>query len=138
MKQTPLIVYRNWTSPEYRCYWRAVNPDTKVAVVFGLVAANRYGTDVTLWKGLQGRGDPYRTLLRETITAFLNSYNSLNYPYPTLSVIQRLNWALLGSQRAVLLTALHFKRANSGGSAHLTCKFHPCQWNYLIYFISTF
>ncbi|CAK9315343.1 unnamed protein product [Citrullus colocynthis] len=118
--------HENWTNPDYRCYWRAVNPDTKVAVIFGLGAANRYGTDLTLWNGLQGRGDPYRTLLREAITAFLNSYNSVNFPYPTLSVVQRLNWALLGSPRAVLLTALRFKRANSG-YGHVTCKFDPCQ-----------
>ena len=56
-------------------------PDTKVAVAFGLLAARRYGTYMTLWQGLQGRGDPYRTLLREGTTAFLNSYNSLQFPY---------------------------------------------------------
>ncbi|KAG6571035.1 hypothetical protein SDJN03_29950, partial [Cucurbita argyrosperma subsp. sororia] len=118
--------HENWTNPYYKCYWRAVNPDMKVGVVFGVLAANRYGTDLTLWNGLQGRGDPYRTLLREAITAFLNSYNSVHFPYPALSVVEGLNWALLGSQRAVLHTALRFKRANSG-NGHVTCKFDPCQ-----------
>uniref|UniRef100_A0A0A0LJ27 Pollen Ole e 1 allergen and extensin family protein n=1 Tax=Cucumis sativus TaxID=3659 RepID=A0A0A0LJ27_CUCSA len=117
----------NWTNPDYKCYWRAVNPDTKVAVVFGVIAAKRYGTDLTLEKGLQGRGDPYKTLLREAITALLNSYNSLHFPYPPLSVVKHFNWALLSSQRSVLLTALHFKHANSGGYSHVSCKFERCK-----------
>ncbi|XP_050363447.1 probable amidase At4g34880 [Argentina anserina] len=114
--------HQSWTRPEYRCYWRAVRPDTKVAVVFGLPAAERYGTDLTLWQGLQGRGDPYRTLLRESITAFLNSYNSLQYTYNTFAVVQQMNSGLMGSQRNVLYTALRFIRANSG-HGRATCKF---------------
>ena len=112
--------------PEYKCYWRVVNKDTKVVVVFGMVAARRYGTDITLWKGLEGRGDPYRTLLREGITALLNSYSSLHFSYHSLAVLQHMNLALLGSTRTVLLTALRFKRANSG-SGNVTCKFTPCK-----------
>ncbi|KAK9287143.1 hypothetical protein L1049_015554 [Liquidambar formosana] len=119
--------YQSWTMPQYKCYWRAVNPDTKVALIFGLLAARRYGTDMTLWGGLQGRGDPYRTLLREGTTAFLNSYNSLQFPYNTLAVIQHMNWALMGSRPNLLLTALRFKRANSGGSGNISCKFTPCK-----------
>ncbi|KAL4616073.1 hypothetical protein ACB092_07G172500 [Castanea dentata] len=119
-------LHDNWTMPEYKCYWRAVNPDTKVAVAFGLLAARRYGTDMTLWQGLQGRGDPYRTLLREGTTAFLNSYNSLQFPYNAIGVIQRMNWALMGSNRNVLLTALRFRRANSG-NGQVSCKFTPCK-----------
>lgn len=119
--------HSNWTMPEYKCYWRAVNPDTKVAVAFGLLAARRYGTDMTLWQGLQGRGDPYRTLLREGTTAFLNSHNSLQFPYNAIGVIQRMNWALMGSNRNVLLTALRFRRANSG-YGQVSCKFNPCEW----------
>ncbi|GMY05513.1 protodermal factor 1 [Fagus crenata] len=118
--------HESWTMPEYKCYWRAVNPDTKVAVAFGLLAARRYGTDMTLWQGLQGRGEPYRTLLREGTTAFLNSYNSLQFPYNAIGVIQRMNWALMGSSRNVLLTALRFRRANSG-YGQLSCKFTPCK-----------
>ncbi|KAF3965084.1 hypothetical protein ACB098_07G139600 [Castanea mollissima] len=119
-------LHDNWTMPEYKCYWRAVNPDTKVAVAFGLLAAGRYGTDMTLWQGLQGRGDPYRTLLREGTTAFLNSYNSLQFPYNATGVIQRMNRALMGSNRNVLLTALRFRRANSG-YGQVSCKFTPCK-----------
>ncbi|EEF34102.1 conserved hypothetical protein [Ricinus communis] len=118
--------HQNWTMLEYKCYWRAVNPDMKVAVVFGLLAARRYGTDMTLWEGLQGRGDPYKTLLREGTTALLNSYNSLEFPYNSISVVTHMNWALMGSQRSVLLTALRFIRANSG-SGRATCKFTPCK-----------
>ncbi|KAI3409443.1 uncharacterized protein J3R85_019338 [Psidium guajava] len=118
--------HEKWMMPEYKCYWRAVNPDTKVALVFGLMAARRYGTDVTLWQGLKGRGDPYRTLLREGATALLNSYNSIRFPYHTLGVIQHMNWALMGSTQDVLLTALRFKRANSGYGT-TTCKFTPCK-----------
>ncbi|KAG6779624.1 hypothetical protein POTOM_016017 [Populus tomentosa] len=118
--------HQSWTMPEYKCYWRAVSPDMKVAAVFGLLAARRYGTDMTLWQGLQGRGDPYRTLLREGTTALLNSYNSIEFPYNAISVVTRMNWALMGSQRSVLLTALRFMRANSG-YGRVTCKFNTCK-----------
>lgn len=118
--------HEKWTAPEYKCYWKVVNPDMKVASVFGLLAAQKYGTDMTLREGLQGRGDPYRTLLREAITSLLNSYNSLLFPYHTLGVIQHMSLALMGSQQNVLLTALRFKRANSG-SGNLTCKFTACK-----------
>lgn len=112
--------------PEYKCYWRWVNPETKVAVAFGMAAARRYGTDMTLWNGLHGRADPYRTLLREGITALLNSYNSFHFSYHPLGVIQHMNWALMGSTRTVLITALHFMMANSG-SGNVTCNFTPCK-----------
>ncbi|GAB2225229.1 hypothetical protein Droror1_Dr00006020 [Drosera rotundifolia] len=117
--------YRYWMMPEFRCYWKVVNPDTTVALIFGPLAARRYGIDMTLWNGLQGRGDPYRTLLREGITAFLNSYNSLQFPYNAFSVIEHMNTALLGSPRNVLFTALRFRHANSG-SGGVTCRFRAC------------
>ncbi|BFG42275.1 hypothetical protein CerSpe_285490 [Prunus speciosa] len=118
--------HQQWTLPEHNCYWRAVSPDTKVAVVFGLEAARRYGTDLTLLQGLQGRGEPYRTLLREGITAFLNSYNSLQFPYNSIAVVQHLNYGLMGSNRNVLFTALRFIRANSG-YGRVPCKFTACK-----------
>ncbi|GAV80537.1 Pollen_Ole_e_I domain-containing protein [Cephalotus follicularis] len=118
--------HQNWTMPEYKCYWKVVNRDAKVAVVFGPLAARRYGTDMTLWEGMQGRGDPYRTLLREGTTALLNSYNSLQFRYNAISVITHMNMALMGSTRSVLLTALRFMRANAG-SDKVTCKFTPCK-----------
>ncbi|CAL5377045.1 hypothetical protein CsSME_00009219 [Camellia sinensis var. sinensis] len=118
--------YWNWTMPGYECYWKAVTPDMKVAVVFGLIAARRYGTDMTLRQGMEGRGDPYRTLLREGTTALLNSYNSIQFPYHPLGVIHHMNWALLGSTRLVLHTAIRFMRANSG-SGKVSCKFTPCK-----------
>lgn len=123
--QASACPYENWTMPEYRCYWR-VNPDTKVAVAFGPMAASRYGTDMTLWSALQGRGDPYRTLLREGTAALLNSYDSIEFAYHTLGVIHHMNWALVGSPQQVLLAALRFKRANSG-YGHVSCKFTPCK-----------
>lgn len=113
--------------PQYKCYWRVLNPDTKVSVIFGLMASRKYGNDITLWQGLQGRGDPYRTLLREAITAFLNSYNSLQFPYHTIGVVHHMNLALMGSQRSALVTALRFLRANSGYGSNVTCKFTPCK-----------
>ncbi|XP_042493757.1 protodermal factor 1 [Macadamia integrifolia] len=116
---------QNWLMQEYRCYWKVVSPETKVAVAFGLIAAKSYGTDMTLQEGLLGRGDLYRTLLREGTTALLNSYNSMQFPYPTLGVIEHMNMALLGSSSQVLLTALRFKRANSG-FGKVGCKFTPC------------
>ncbi|KAK4437670.1 putative amidase [Sesamum alatum] len=119
--------YQQWMMPEHRCYWKVVTPDTKVAVVFGLIAAHKYGTDMTLWQGMRGRGDPYRTLLREATTALLNSYNSVQFPYHPLGVIQHMNWALMGSTRHVLHTALSFMRANSGTGTNATCRFTSCK-----------
>uniref|UniRef100_A0A7N0U5V8 Uncharacterized protein n=1 Tax=Kalanchoe fedtschenkoi TaxID=63787 RepID=A0A7N0U5V8_KALFE len=115
-----------WTNAQYKCYWRAINPDTKVAVAFGPIAAKKYGTNISLWQSLQGRGDTYKTLLREATTAYLNAFNSLQFPYNALSVVQRTNDALVGSPRLALLTALKFKRANSG-YGKIPCKFTPCK-----------
>ncbi|KAG6479347.1 uncharacterized protein LOC122020969 [Zingiber officinale] len=121
--------YYKWTMVEYKCYWRMVSPDTRVAIAFGPVAAGRYGAETTLWEALQGRRDVYRTLLREGTTSLLNSYNSLSFYYPTLSVIDLMNRALLGSQQEVVLAALRFRRANSGafgGDSIVACNFTPC------------
>ncbi|XP_010526903.1 PREDICTED: uncharacterized protein LOC104804336 [Tarenaya hassleriana] len=118
--------HQYWTRPEYKCYWRALSPDTKVAVAFGVIAGRKYGTDITLWEALQGRGEAYKTLLREATTSLLNSYNSFQFPYSPISVITDTNLALVAnSQRRVLLTALRFLRANSG-SGKVTCRFTPC------------
>ncbi|KAB2097491.1 hypothetical protein ERO13_A01G164300v2 [Gossypium hirsutum] len=118
--------HQYWTMPEYKCYWRVLNPETKVSLIFGPLAARRYGSDMTLWESLQGRGDPYKTLLREATTALLNSYNTLQFPYNSIGVVTRTNWALMGSTRGVLITALRFIRANSG-SGRVTCKLTPCK-----------
>ena len=123
-----LPLSRYWTMPEYKCYWRVLNPESKVALIFGPLAARRYGTDMTLSEGLQGRGDPYKTLLREGTTALLNSYNSLQFPYNSIGVVTHMNWALMSSTRGVLITALRFIRANSG-SGRVTCKLAPCKWS---------
>jgi len=112
--------------PEYKCYWKVVGPDTKVAVAFGPVATGKYGTNMTLMEGLHGKGDTYLTLLREATTALLNSYNSIQFPYPTLSVINYTNLALLGSSQQALMIALRFKRANAGVSGQVGCNFAPC------------
>ncbi|KAL5986009.1 hypothetical protein ACLOJK_027999 [Asimina triloba] len=117
---------QDWSMREYRCYWKVVGPDTKVAVAFGLIAARRYGTDMSLGEALQGRGDVYRTLLREATTALLNSYNSIQFTYPPLTVVAHMNDALMGPTQDALLTALRFKRANSG-RGNLHCNFTPCK-----------
>lgn len=119
--------YEKWMMAEYRCYWRVVMPETKVAVAFGLIAGNRYGSDMSLAQGLTGSGDPYRTLLREGTAALLNSYNSVRFAYNPIEVVQRMNWALLGSTQQVLHTALSFLRANSGAGSNATCGFTPCK-----------
>ncbi|KAL9244873.1 hypothetical protein vseg_018591 [Gypsophila vaccaria] len=117
--------YVYWMMPEYKCNWRVVNPDMSVALVFGPLAAQKYGTDLTLSNALQGKGDPYKTLLREGVTSLLNSYNSLNFSYNALQVFHHFNEALLGSDRTVLLTALRFKRANYG-HGQVPCKLNSC------------
>nr|VDD28876.1 unnamed protein product [Brassica oleracea] len=115
--------HKLWIRPEYRCYWKVIGPDTKVAVAFGLVAGRRYGNDMTVGEALKGRGEAYKTLLREATTALLNSYNSLGFPYNSVAVITYTNMALLGnSQHDVLMTAIRFIKANSG-----TCKFTECK-----------
>ncbi|CAN1140316.1 hypothetical protein LINPERPRIM_LOCUS24767 [Linum perenne] len=125
--------HQTWAETEYRCYWRIVSPETKVAVAFGIPAAQRYGTEMTLLEALQGRGDPYRTLLREATTSLLNSYNSLHFRYDPVTVVTRTNSALMGSQRDALYAALRFIRANSGSpsaataSPAVTCRFSPCK-----------
>ncbi|XP_007041917.2 PREDICTED: protodermal factor 1 [Theobroma cacao] len=124
--QASACSHQYWTMPEYKCYWRVLNPESKVALIFGPLAARRYGTDMTLWESLQGRGDPYKTLLREGTTALLNSYNSLQFPYNSVAVVTRMNWALMGSTRGALITALRFIRANAG-SGNVTCKLTPCK-----------
>ncbi|KAL5725742.1 hypothetical protein ACHQM5_008857 [Ranunculus cassubicifolius] len=116
-----------WLRPEYRCHWRFVHPDTKVVVAFGLIAGRRYGTDMNLWQGIQGRGDIYRTLLREATTALLNSYNSIQIRYPTLIVLEQLNWALMATPKDALLMALRFKRANSGYGNAIHCNLTTCK-----------
>ncbi|GMH23660.1 hypothetical protein Nepgr_025503 [Nepenthes gracilis] len=117
--------YQYWLMPEYKCYWKVVHPDMKVALIFGPSAARIYGMEMTLQVGLQGRGDLYRTLLREGITALLNSYNSFYFPYNPFRVVESLNKALMGSPRSILRTARRFMKANSGHD-QVTCKFKAC------------
>ncbi|KAL4572891.1 hypothetical protein LXL04_019679 [Taraxacum kok-saghyz] len=120
--------YRMWTMPQHECYWRVLAPDLKVSFVFGPLAARKYGNDITLRGSMEGRGDPYRTLLREATTALLNSYNSIQFPYHPFDVVQRVNYALVqGSTRQVLMTALQFLRANSGRPGNVSCKFTTCK-----------
>ncbi|CAL9204492.1 uncharacterized protein LOC103976309 [Musa acuminata AAA Group] len=121
--------YGKWLMPQYQCYWRVVNPDTRVAIAFGPVAAGRYGVELTMWEALHGRGDLYRTLLREATASLLNSYNTLNFLYPTLSVFDLMNRALVGSPQDALTVALRFRMANSGafGVETVGCNFTPCR-----------
>lgn len=118
--------YEYWVKIEYRCYWRLVSPNTKVSFAFGEAAAKKYGRNMTLWEGLQGRGDVYRVLLREATTSLLNSYNSFSFRYNTLSVFLHMNSALQGSLHDALKQALYFKRANLGGG-NTKCLLKPCK-----------
>jgi hypothetical protein len=112
-----------------------VTPNTTVAMAFGPMAAQRYGPDMTLREALDGRGDAYRTLLREATAALLNAYyNAPGGPflYPTTaSVIDHLNVALLSSAQRVLIEGARFRRANAGGGGpagrtKLPCELAPC------------
>ncbi|XP_057523855.1 protodermal factor 1-like [Amaranthus tricolor] len=116
--------YDYWMKAEYKCYWRAVKPETSVAEVFGPLAAQKYGSDITLYASLQGKGDPYKTLLRESVTALLNSWNSMRFPYFAPQVLHHFNKALMSdSTSSVLQTALKFRRVNTGSP----CKFETCK-----------
>lgn len=127
--------YDKWAA--LRCRWKVVTPNTTVAMAFGPLAAQRYGADMTLREALEGRGDMYRTLLREATAALLNAYyNAPGGPflYPTTeSVIDHMNGALASSAPAqrVLIEGARFRRANAGGGgpagrAKLTCDLTPC------------
>ncbi|CAM0948351.1 unnamed protein product [Alopecurus aequalis] len=127
--------YDTWALPEHRCHWKVVTPNTTVAMAFGPLAAQRYGPDMTLRDALDGRGDAYRTLLREATAALLNAYyNAPGGPflYPTTaSVIDHLNGALLSSAQRVLAEGARFRRANAGGGGpagrtRLPCELAPC------------
>jgi hypothetical protein len=127
-----MCTYSKWAAPEHPCYWKVVTPNTTVAMAFGPLAAQRYGSEVTLREALDGRGDVYRTLLREATAALLNAY--LNAPggpflYPTTaSVIDHMNGALRSSVQRVLIEGARFRRANTGGGGRtrLSCDFKPC------------
>nr|CAB3445222.1 unnamed protein product [Digitaria exilis] len=127
--------YDMWASPEHRCHWRVVTPNTTVAMAFGPLAAQRYGPELTLREALEGRGDMYRTLLREATAALLNAYYNAPggaFLYPTTaSVIDHMNGALLSSAQRVLIEGARFRRANAGGGGpagrtRLACDFTPC------------
>ncbi|TVU33726.1 hypothetical protein EJB05_25559 [Eragrostis curvula] len=127
--------YDMWAAPEHRCHWKVVTPNTTVAMAFGPLAAQRYGSELTLREALEGRGDMYRTLLREATAALLNAYyNAPGGPflYPTTaSVIDHMNGALLSSTQRVLIEGARFRRANSGGGGpagrtRLPCDFTTC------------
>ncbi|OEL17770.1 hypothetical protein BAE44_0021213 [Dichanthelium oligosanthes] len=133
--QGSACTYEQWASPEQRCHWRVVTPNTTVAMAFGPLAAQRYGSELTLREALEGRGDMYRTLLREATAALLNAYyNAPGGPflYPTTaSVIDHMNGALLSSAQRVLIEGARFRRANAGGGGaagrtRLQCDFTPC------------
>uniref|UniRef100_J3L8Q5 Uncharacterized protein n=1 Tax=Oryza brachyantha TaxID=4533 RepID=J3L8Q5_ORYBR len=114
------------------CNWKVVTPNTTVAMAFGPAAAQRYGSEMTLREALEGRGDMYRTLLREATAALLNAYYNApaaGFLYPTTaSVIDHMNGALLGSPERVLLEGARFRRANSGGGriTKIPCDLTPC------------
>ena len=74
-------------------------PGAKVEKAFGKRAGHHYGGEMTLLEALHGRGDVYRTLLREATTALLNSH---------------MNRVLSTTPQQALEVALRFKRANSG------------------------
>ncbi|KAL5708010.1 hypothetical protein ACHQM5_018851 [Ranunculus cassubicifolius] len=118
--------YEIWLRQENFCYW-AIDPNTKIAHVFGKIAAKRYGKHMTLLKGLQGKGEIYKTLLREAITALLNAYNNpFVFPYFSDEVISQTSMALTLAPKEAVQLALAFKRANVG-AGNFNCDFVPCK-----------
>ncbi|KAF9611262.1 hypothetical protein IFM89_028332 [Coptis chinensis] len=129
LPKTPISAcsHEMWTRPEYACHWGVAQPDTKVADVFGENAAKWYGTEMDLFQGIQGGDDYRKILLREGITALLNSYYNTQFTYPTLHVLDGMNRALRGTPQQALLMALWFEKANSGyGSSFPSCVLDPC------------
>lgn len=113
--------------PQHKCYWKVMNPDLKVELVFGPLASIRYGRNMTIYESMYGRRDPYRTLLREGTTALLNSYSSIVFAYEPHDIVHRLNWALMeDTVEQVLAAAKRFMKANSGATGNVTCKFTTC------------
>lgn len=102
-----------------------VRPSTKVAEAFGENAARRYGTDLNLWQGLQGKEELYETLLRETIATLLNAYHSTDFPYTPKDVIYRMNFTLADNQDQVIRTTMGFHNINNHYG--YGCDLTPCK-----------
>lgn len=118
---------QDWLNPQYKCYWRVWSPKTKVGVWYGPAATKKYGSTLTLEQGLRGSGEVHRVLLRESIAATLNAFNSLPFYYNAVEVDYHFNQALAGSDKDVLKWALNFKRANSGYNGKAKCLLTPCK-----------
>ncbi|KAK9666831.1 hypothetical protein RND81_14G214400 [Saponaria officinalis] len=120
-----------WIKPQYWCHWRSLQPNTSVSYVLGPLSITKFGNNISLKRALMGRGDPYRALLRETVTYLLNIYNSFaNAQYAIYDVSNLFNHALVSnSTHKVLRIAENLKRANSGARTHIPCKLTPCYLN---------
>ncbi|KAH7432144.1 hypothetical protein KP509_07G010300 [Ceratopteris richardii] len=118
---------QDWMNPKYRCYWRTWSPKTPIGLWYGPAANKRYGSSMTLEQGLRGSGEINRVLLRESIAATLNAFNSLPFYYNAVQVNYYFNQALAGSSKDVQKWALNFKRANSGYNGKARCLMTPCK-----------
>ncbi|MCO5582022.1 hypothetical protein L7F22_035912 [Adiantum nelumboides] len=118
---------QDWLNPQYKCFWRVWSPKTKVGVWYGPAASKKFGSSLTLEQGLRGSGEVNRVLLRESIAATLNAFNSLPFYYNAIQVSYHFNQALAGSNKDVLKWALNFKRANSGYNGKAKCLLTPCK-----------
>eukprot|EP00250_Pteridium_aquilinum_P003390 c13703_g1_i1 orf=485-1384(-) len=118
---------KDWLNPQYKCYWRVWSPKTKVGVWYGPAASKKYGSNLTLEQGLKGSGEVNRVLLRESIAATLNAFNSVPFYYNAVEVNYHFNQAFAGSDKDILKWALNFKRANSGYNGKAKCLLTPCK-----------
>lgn len=118
---------QEWLNPQYKCYWRVWSPKTKVGVWYGAAATKKFGDRLSLEEGLRGSGEVHRVLLRESIAATLNAFNSLPFYYNAVQVDLHFNEALAGSDKDALKWALNFKRANLGYNGKAKCLLTPCK-----------
>ncbi|KAJ7530745.1 hypothetical protein O6H91_14G017200 [Diphasiastrum complanatum] len=120
-----------WAKPEHLCYWKFLSPNETAREAFGPALAQGYG-NATLMDALNGkridaewpyRSRAYRGLLRETVTALLNSYSS-KFKYSPFTVVAQFTDVISSnSSRAAAKLAHEFQTANSGGKCLLqTCK----------------
>ncbi|XP_024373373.1 uncharacterized protein [Physcomitrium patens] len=116
--------YLDWLRPDYRCYWpKDLSPwKTSVGRVFGRGAQKKYGNK-PLAGGLLTGDD----LLRQAITALLNSRTNKHFYMSPRGIKAKFSKALSGSWKAKSAQANAFRNANNGYGKG-KCLLVPCKW----------
>ncbi|KAJ7569153.1 hypothetical protein O6H91_01G063700 [Diphasiastrum complanatum] len=121
-----------WAKLEHLWYWKFLSPNETVRETFRPALVHSY-VNTTLMDALNGKRNDaewpyhsraYRGLLRETVTALLNSYNNMKFKYsPFIMVAQFTDVISSNSSRAAAKLVHEFQTANSRGKCLLqTCK----------------